>query len=155
MIGCISTSHIATTSGVKESQLKDIPKGAKDVIIEKDVSADELYEAIYSALLLRGHRISKEDKGRHYITTEGKDIGESTLQRSTIAITEENGIAKATIRTEWKAGTEAAMGASMFAGVAVFADWTQAKWESGRPGIAFAESVSVANEVKDGRISFK
>lgn len=54
--GCISTSHIAQTSGLSELELSSIPKGAKEVIVEKDIPAPELYEEIYTSLLSRGHR---------------------------------------------------------------------------------------------------
>lgn len=63
--------------------------------------------------------------------------------------------ASAVIRSEWKPGTDAAMGASMMAGVGISVDWSEAIWETGRPGIAFAEGLSIASGVKDGKITFK
>lgn len=155
LTGCISTSHIAQTSGLSEVELKMIPKGAKEVILQKDVTASELYEEIYSSLLLRGHRIAKDDKERHYIMTEGKDVGQSTLHRLTVLVTENEGKSSATIRTEWKPGTDAVMGASIATGVGISADWSQSEWTTDRLGLAFAESVAVANGVKDGKITFK
>ena len=86
-----------------------------------------MYNEIYSSLLLRGHRIDKDDKERYYITTEGKDVGQSTLQRSTIVINENNGTSKAIIRSEWKPGTTATMGASMMG--LLFYRLGEAKWE--------------------------
>lgn len=151
---CIGLSHIAQTSGLNEDDLSLIPKDASEVIIEKDIPALEMYNEIYSSLLLRGHRIDKDDKERYYITTEGKDVGQSTLQRSTIVINENNGTSKAIIRSEWKPGTTATMGTSMFAGIALSTDWEQAKWETGRPGIAFAEGYSIAKSV-NGKVSFR
>ena len=153
--GCVSVSHIAQTTGVSESQLNTISKNASEIIVEKSISASGLYEEVYSVLISRGHRISKDDKERYYITTEGKDAGESTLQRSTIVISEGDGVSTALIRSEWKPGTEAAMGASIMAGIGISSDWSQAKWETGRPGIAFAEGLAIANSVKNGKITFK
>lgn len=155
LTGCIGVSHIAQTSGLSELELKKIPQGAKEVILQKDVTVSELYEEIYSSLLLRGHRIAKDDKERHYIMTEGKDVGQSTLHRLTVLVTENEGKSTATIRTEWKPGTEAVMGASIATGVGISADWSQATWLADRSGLAFAESAAIANGVKDGKITFK
>ncbi|HBG42052.1 MAG TPA: hypothetical protein DDW85_11690 [Porphyromonadaceae bacterium] len=155
MLGCISTSHIAQTSGLSELKLKSIPDGAKEVIIIKNIPADDLYEEIMYTLITRGHRISKGDKEMKYVVTEGKDVGQSTLQRLTAFVTEKEGVSTAVIKSEWKAGTEASMGASMFAGFGISVDWAKAEWKTGRPGIAFAESVAIANEIKDSEVTFK
>jgi hypothetical protein len=156
MISCISVSHISTTSGVKEDYLSDIPKEAKVVIIDKNnISADSLYEEVYTVLLSRGHRILKDDKERHYITTEGKDVGQSTLQRMTVVITENENSSKLKITTEWKGGTEASAMATAMSGIPIQSDWALAKWEINRLGIAFAESVAIANEIKGGNISYE
>jgi predicted transcriptional regulator len=154
--GCISVSHISTTSGVKEDYLTNIPKGAKIVLVEKkNVSADNLYEELITILLSRGHRIIKDDKERHYITTEGKDIGQSTLQRMTLVILEKENSSQLKITTEWKGGTEASMMATAMSGIPIQADWAIAKWEINRLGIAFAESVAIANEIENGHVSYE
>jgi hypothetical protein len=156
MIGCISVSHISTTSGVKEEYLSNVPKGAEVVIVNKNnISADSLYEEVYTILLSRGHRILKDDKERHYITTEGKDVGQSTLQRMTLVITEKENSSQLRITTEWKGGTEASAMATAMSGIPIQSDWSLAKWEINRLGIAFAESVAIANEIKDGKISYE
>jgi len=156
MISCVTVSQIATTSGVREDLLKKIPKEAKAVIVEKgNASVDSLYEEVYSILLSRNHRILKDDKERHYITTEGKDIGESTLQRMTIIVTKNGDNAKLKITSEWKAGSMASMTATAFSGVQYQPEWANAKWELSRLGIAFGESVAIANEIQGGKISYE
>ncbi len=156
MISCVSVSHISSTSGVRAEYLKNIPKGAEVVIVDKNnISADSLYEEVYTILLTRGHRILKDDKNRHYITTEGKDVGQSTLQRMVIVITENENSSKLKITTEWKAGTEASAMASSMSSIPIQSDWSFAKWQIDRLGIAFAESVAIANEIKGGKISYE
>ena len=95
------------------------------MIVEKKLTPPELYEEIYSVLLSRGHRISKDDKERLYINTE------------------------------WKAGAEAVMAASISNGVSITSEWAQSQWSSDRPGIAFAESVAIAKSIENGIIRFK
>ncbi|MFA5587683.1 hypothetical protein [Proteiniphilum saccharofermentans] len=154
--GCISMTHIAETSGIESEILKTVPKNATEVILKKDVSAIDLYNELYSSLLSRGHRIDRDDKERFYITTQGKDVGQSTLQRSTIVVTEDSGTSTAVIRSEWKPGTTATLGGSMFAGVGISADWEKATWaETGRPQIAMAEAIAIGYGVKGAVISFK
>ena len=149
MIGCIGVSHISITSGVGENYLKNIPNGAEVVIVEKkNISADSLYEEVYNTLLSRGHRILRDDKERHYITTEGKDVGKSTLQRMTLVINEKESSSQLRITTEWKGGTEASAAATAASGIQVQSAWAAAKWEkNSRLGIAFAESVAIAHQL--------
>lgn len=151
LTSCVSMSHITKTSGLSERYLKDIPKEAKVVIVQKNISADKLYDEVYTILLARNHRIAKDDKERHYITTEGKDVGEDTYQRMIITITESGGISKMKITGEWKASA----GIAQVAGMTLSQDWAVAKWGIDRLGIAFAESVAVAYEIEGGRISYE
>ncbi|MFO8128582.1 MAG: hypothetical protein R6T99_01610 [Bacteroidales bacterium] len=156
MIGCIGVSHISQTSGVSIGYLAYIPENAKFVILDKDnISADSLYEEVYVVLLSRGHRIFKDDKERHYITTEGKDLGQSTLQRMTIVVTEKENGSQLKIATEWKGGTQASITATAISGIPVNPDWEVAKWVTGRQGIAFAESVAIVSEIQGGSISYE
>jgi len=153
---CISVSNISKNSGVNQRQLTNIPKGTKVINVEKDnITTDSLYEEVYSILLLRGHRIFKDDKQRHYITTEGKAVGEATLQRMTLVVSENGNSINLEIRTEWKPGMEATMMASAVSGIPVSSDWAIAKWEISRLGISFAESVAIANKIKGGRVSYR
>lgn len=152
--GCISTSIISDTTKVSRDELKNIPKGAKFIEVIKSISADSLYENIYEILISKGHRIFKDDKKRYYLTTEGKDIGQSTLQRMVLKITENGDTSKLKISTEWKAGSEATNFASALGGMTAQSDWAIATWETNRLGIAFAESYSIAKEVKDAEILF-
>jgi hypothetical protein len=153
---CISVANISQNSGVKQNYLTKIPKGTKVIIVEKDnITADSLYEEVYTILLLRGHRIFKDDKQRHYITTEGKSVGEATLQRMTIVVSGNGDSTNLEIKTEWKPGMEATIMASAMSGIPVSSDWAIAKWEINRLGISFAESVAIANKIKNGRVSYR
>lgn len=149
-LSCVGTSSITGTSGLSQAELSAIPKGATEVIIQGQ-DRNELYERIVNTLIQRGHRISREDKDRFYLTTEGKDVGESTLQRMTIVVSEN---AEAVIRTEWMPGMQANTMATAFSGLDVTSTWETAKYEVSRLGIAFAESVAVA-KATGGVISYR
>lgn len=157
VVSCISTHHISESSGLHDDYLKSIPKGVKTIIITKmNTSPDSLFEEIYGVLLQRNHRIGKDDKDRHYIATDGKDIaGMSTSQRMTVVISKLGSEVKATISTQWKGGVDAAIMATSFSGIPISPDWEQADWSSGRPVIAFAESLAVASQILDSKIKFE
>lgn len=156
MTGCLGVSHISASSGLDEGSLNKIPAGAKIIYVEKkNASISEFYEELISVLMSRGHRIMKEDKERHYVTTEGKDIGQSTLQRMTLFITEKNNSCILKITTEWKAGTEATAMASAMGGIPMQSEWSTASWEINRLGMAFAESLAIAKGIKDGIITYE
>lgn len=78
----------------------------------------------------------------HYITTEGKDLGNSTLQRMLITIKGKGQDSKLKISTDWMPGIMALDATDILA-----REWSSAHWGVSRPGIAFAESVAIANEV--------
>lgn len=139
LVSCVGTASISATSGLSELELSAIPKGATEVIVNGNDRA-ELYEKIVNALIQRGHRISREDKERFYLTTEGKDVGESTLQRMTIVVNEDS---KAIIKSEWMPGQDATNAATAFSGIPQTASWSKASYEVGRPGIAYAEAVAI------------
>jgi hypothetical protein len=154
--GCMGVSHISTSSGIDTGSLNQIPKGSKVIFAEKkDISINDYYEEVLKILMLRGHRILKEDKQRYYITTEGKDVGQSTLQRMTLFITSENNSCILKINTEWKGGTEAAAMATAMSGIPVHSDWAIASWEINRLGMAFAESLAIAKEINNAEIFFE
>jgi len=156
LISCASNQTLSDTSGLPIEVIENIPLGAKSILINKDnVSADSLYEEIYFALLKRNHRIFKDDKQRHYLTTEGKDVGQSTLQRMTIFINEKENGSEGKITVEWKPGMEATTFASGMSGLQVNSDWGQAYYAIDRLGIAFAEGVAVAREVNNGVITYE
>lgn len=150
LIGCVGTGTIVGTSGLTQSELSTIPHGATEVIITGADRA-QLYNLIVDALIQRGHRISHEDKERFYLTTEGKDVGQSTLQRMTIVV---NANAEAVIKTEWMPGMFATMIATGASGLDVNGSWEMAKYEASRLGIAFAESVAVG-KATGGEVSYK
>lgn len=147
LTSCIGTSTLTKTSGLSDAELSAIPKGATEVVIQGE-DRESLYNKIVDVLIQRGHRISREDKERFYIVTEGKDVGESTLQRMTITINENN---EAVIKSEWMPGMEATNAASAFSGLDVSASWSIASYEVGRPGIAYAEAVAIGKIVGGNR----
>jgi hypothetical protein len=151
---CISKFLIVETSGLSKDEINSIPKGTSTVFVKKQISPDNLYEESAMVLVSRGHRIEKEDKDRLYIATEGKDVGESTQQRMFISITEKNGTSTAKILTEWNGGAEAQWMATIMAGTAYYGAWQPAKFETGRPSIAIAESVVIA-KLLNGSISYE
>lgn len=151
----ITTQTISKTSGLNSEYLNRIPAGAEEIVITKVISPDSLYEEIYSILLSRGHRIDKDDKERYYLTTEGNDVGESTLQRMVVLITEQEVESVAKIKTEWKPGTTATIMASSMSDVPVESEWTKARWENNRLGIAFGESVVIAKQVEKAKIEYR
>lgn len=154
LTSCVSMSHITETSGLNEDFLKEIPKEAKVVIIQKNISADKLYDEVYTILLSRNHRIAKDNNETHYITTEGKDVGLDTFQRMNIFITESGGMSIMKITAEWKPTVKTTDIVSAMAGRSN-KSWIVAKWSTDRHGIAFAESVAIAKEIRDGYISYE
>lgn len=97
----------------------------------------------------------KDDKQRHYITAEGKDIGTSTTQRMTIVVTQKDNNSQVKIASEWKAGTVATITAIAASGIPFTTDWMTTKWEIDRLGVAFAECVKIASQIKNGNISYE
>jgi len=156
MVGCIAVSDIATFSGVSNSNLSNIPVNSTEIFIDtKNVSVNVLYNEVIDILLSKSHRILKDDKVRHYLITEGKDVGGSTLQRMVIVFTEKENGAQAKITTEWKGGYQASIMATAMSGIQVQGTWQTAKWSVDRLGIAFAESVSIALAIENGIITYK
>jgi hypothetical protein len=147
---CIGTTTVTQTSGLSHAELASIPKGSKEIIILEHEDDLTLYDKIIDALLQRGHRIIKDDKEKLYILTEGKDVGQSTLQRMTIVIK----FHEASIKTEWMPGQDASMGATAFSGINFTPSWSIAEFTTGRPAIAFAEAVAISKAV-GGKILYK
>lgn len=53
-------------------------------------------------------------------------------------------VSEDTINTDWKPGTDTNIMPSAMIGAGISTEWERAYWSKGRPGIAYAESVSVA-----------
>lgn len=152
---CGSVSQISQTSGLSIARLNTIPSDANIVkVYKEDISAIDFYDEVFNILLSRGHRISKDDAERLYITTEGKDVGESTLQRMNLLINEVENGSQLVITTEWRAGTQASAMAVAISGLPVQSQWEEASWEISRLGVAFAESVAIAVSIENGIISY-
>ncbi len=152
---CVSIPAISKTSGVNQSYLNKLPKGVQYVFIEKETPMDELHGEIVNELINRGHRIQVNDTDLKYITTEGTDVGQSTLQRMVIKTTSEGNLSTSKIITEWMPGTSATTGASAASGIDINPQWAKAKWEVSRLGIAFAESLAIGKEIPDARVYVK
>ncbi len=155
--GCISTSSISSLMGVPEEELNRIPKGAKNIIVTiNNATSNEVYSQIKNALIERSHRIEKDDKESFYLTTEGKDVGESTLQRMVISISKVQNDCRIVLNTEYKPGMEAQMLATGMTGINVNTDWTEVVYDiKTRSGIAFIETYIIAKRIDRGIITYK
>lgn len=145
---CGSISMLSEQSGLSENYLNQIPKDSELIIVEKDVSDDELFAEVYDILIERGHRITNHNNERHYLTTEGKKLTDKILQRVTINVSEKGETSKLTIRTEWQGS-----GYSLYG--KVISEWYIAKMKPDASGVAFTESVVIAKKIKDGKISYE
>ncbi|NLH53712.1 MAG: hypothetical protein GX459_12800 [Bacteroidales bacterium] len=153
--GCITIGTLSQVSGLSKDYLNEVPPYSKMIYIEKEnVPIDKLYDELLGIIIDRNHRIVKDDRQMHYIVTEGRDVGQSTLQRMTISIKQTNNLCIAKIATEWKAGTEAMMMANAMSGIVANSDWATAYMAPSRPGIAFTESLRIAKET-GGEIRFE
>ena len=150
--GCGSGMSVLKERGFTNEQINAIPKGATQLIVEKKVSKDALFDEMVRVLIDRGYRIEKESKDQGYITTEGKCCLQlSTSYRANIVFSENNGVSRAVIKSEWTANT----GIAMY-GVVAMPDWYETKWDGGqRTSIAFAESIAIANTIENAEISYK
>lgn len=73
-----------------------------------------------------------------------KNVGQSTLQRSNIVITENNGTSQIVITPQYKAVT------------GVPTDWTSANWgATDKSKMAFAESLALPQLIKDAVVSYR
>ncbi len=156
-VGCITAYQVKQSSGLTEAITRDIPLNASTVTVtQSQTTPKDLYEYLIQITVSRGHRIEKEDKERFYFTTQGKDVGTSTLQRMTVSVMKlSDDKSEATIHTDWMAGTDMNALYSGMMGVSVDMKWERAYWMKGRPGIAFAESVSVAWKVPRGKVNYR
>jgi hypothetical protein len=150
--GCITTQKIASHTSLKIEELRRIPKGTSTILATSNQSADSTFQTIKSILFQRGHRIQNVDKKMRYISTEGHEIGYSTLQRMTINVNKQANGCSVDIRTEWKPGAGAPGAAESSAQEN---EWQKAYWSSGRPNVALAESYAICNNLKTQKISFK
>jgi len=99
--GCGSGMSVLKEQGFTNEQINAIPKGATQVIVEKNVSKDTLFDEMVKVLIDRGYRIEKESKDQGYITTEGKCCLQlSTSYRANIVFSENNGVSRAVIKSE-------------------------------------------------------
>lgn len=154
---CIGTQHLQQTSGLTEAITREIPVNANTVTVtQSQTTPYQLYEYLIQTAISRGHRIDHEDKERYYFTTQGKDVGNSTLQRMTVSVMKiSESVSEATINTEWMGGTFVNSMYSGMMGASVDQEWETAYWMKGRPGIAFAESVSVAWKIPRGKVNYR
>lgn len=155
MVRCQSTSKIVATNSMNSDFVKEIPHLANRIYVTKQgISPDNMLEELRNILLSRGHVIVIYDKSKHYIVTDTKDVGNSTLQRMTFAIKQNNGDSQLKITTEWKSGSKAKGFVFPVSGYCLQQDWAPARWEKNRLGIAFAESAVIAHQFKDGLVTF-
>ncbi len=156
-VGCITTQQVKQSSGLTEAITRDIPLNSSIVTVtQSQTTPQQLYNYLFQIAVSRGHRIETEDKERFYFTTQGKDVGTSTLQRMTVSVMKiSDSISEATIHTDWMGGTSVNSMYSGMMGASVTQEWERAYWMKGRPGIAFAESVSVAWKIPRGKVNYR
>lgn len=152
---CLTTKVIESTSGISSTDLQKIPSNSSVILVKSSKPASVLFDEIATILLQNGHRIQNENQSRLYINTEGKDVGQSTLQRMTINVEEVEGGALGRIASEWKPGTTAGAMGSSIAGVDLTYEWETASWQEDRLGIAFAEGYKIALALSDVELSFE
>jgi hypothetical protein len=153
--GCKSVSKVSGTGDLKADYLKKIPHLANRIYVnEQGVSADKMCDELLDILASKNHMTVLVDRERHYITTETKDVGHSTLQRMIISIKETGNDSQMEIITQWRSGSKAVGFAYPVASYSLQEDWANTQWEKNRLGIALAESAAIANEFKDGSVSY-
>lgn len=161
MINCANLDYVARASGLSQEYINQIPENAELIIVEKDVSADDLFDELYDILIIRGHRIDNHNNKTHYLTTVGKKVDDKglmnagLLQRMIVNVTDSDGTARLLIRTEWNIPISSFDSARTGVKMDEY-DWKPATLKNvGREGVCFAESVLVAREINDSRISYK
>lgn len=143
LIGCVSQDFVPADQAVR------IPANADKVVAYSAQPPQDLYAALYKTLILDGHRISSENKDMMMLSTEGKDIGESTTVRLTVVVEKTDAGSKATIKGDWRLGQMGQMWVNSALGVSTNADWMAVIWKASEPRNkrAFAYMTGVAKKV--------
>jgi len=135
LAGCVSTGDL-----VDDDVTRKLSNGNERISYHYPGERSALYDKIYEALLRDGFRIDQENEKRGHISTQGKDVGQSTMLRMQIFIEDDGeNRSMANFRAQYKPGADAEMGAQAFSGLTVDADYEKAVWgNSGRPERAYA-----------------
>lgn len=143
LIGCVSQDFIPADQAVR------IPANADKVVAYSAQTPQDLYAAVYKALILDGHRIAAENKDMMTLSTEGKDIGESVTVRLTVVVEKTDAGSRAILRGDWRLGQMGQMWVNSALGVSTNADWMAAAWKADEPRSkrAFSYMTSVAKKV--------
>lgn len=140
---------------IPKEETKLIPKGSQIIELKSDAEPKEIYKTVYSLLLENGFRIEKENIDMLTISTEGKDVGQSTFGRIYIIIKKDTNGSILTLRPEWKPGADAQMMASAMTKLNVYTEWAPAKWgDTGRPELVFSYFVSLSKKISNS-ITYK
>lgn len=126
-----------------------IPAKADKVVAYSTLPPQDLYTAVYKALILDGNRIAAENKEMMTLSTDGKDIGESVTIRMMVVVEKTETGSKATLRGDWRLGQMGQMWVNSALGVSTNADWMAAAWKADEPRSkrAFSYMTSVAKKV--------
>jgi hypothetical protein len=140
---------------IKGNLINKIPENADRVIVISN--ADSLFHKVKLALVQNDFRIDDSDKSTKSITTEGKDIGKSTVVRYTIFIkgTKIVGTAGWMPGASKKATTELLTGALTGISTNPNTGWRKAEWKKGRYKSAFASLVGLLQKIPHTKIKFK
>lgn len=140
---------------IPKEETRLIPTGSQIIEIKTETEPKEIYKTVYSLLIENGFRVDKENADMLTLSTEGKDLGQSTFGRIYITIKKDNNGSLLTLRPDWKPGAEAQMMASAMTNLNVYTEWTPAKWGvSGRPELVFSYFVSFAKKISNS-IAYK
>lgn len=140
---------------VSQEEYDTIPKGSEVIEVYSEQNSDSLFKQVYSLLIESGFRIDTQNKEMHSISSEGKDVGQSTLGRFNIFIKDSHKGSLLTIRTEWMPGANAQMMAGAMSGLKIYTQWSTARFgDKGRPEFTFLYGVHFAKKIS-GSVKYR
>jgi len=128
---------------VSECNAYNIPSGANCVKIYSDIQPDSLYDILIETLYFEGCGIQHSSEKNYSITTDSKNLGESTYLRMRIIISEHENHSIVTINGDCSNRSQGSQ-------------WLEAKWGSpmfiNRPG--FAGIIIFAHKIPHSKIEY-
>src|SRR5690625_490195 len=142
LAGCVSSQGV-----IDDTISQSIPNNAELVIATTDMTHANLLDIARKSLIREGHRVDADSESL-ILSTEGLDVGQSTLARYTIYIEDSEIYGRA----DWSIGATASV---MVTGSAAESGWERARWSSGRPMRAFASLAAFMNEIPHDNIRYE
>ncbi|MCC5917232.1 MAG: hypothetical protein JJU02_07875 [Cryomorphaceae bacterium] len=145
---CINYEKVAGNTDLHSEQLMKIPFGAAFVVIDKEnTSAENLYKEILERLTHTEHPIEMYNHEYYMVTTRGKEIRANRLdQRMEIRVRKTAFGARAVFETFHRQKISSTQRTSGM--------WAENQWDNLPTNLAFAETVSVADGIFNGIISY-